>query len=355
VRLWLHSLPAIHGKLLFAMRAYFPNPPSEEMAEELRRAVTSHCEIFTTQRPDDYEILIEGRAGEDLLAAPSLRTIIVPFAGVPDSTLKLLRAHPHLSGHNLHHNAADTAEVAVGLLFAAAKLIVPMDQRLRKNDWGSRYEDSRAVALEGKTALILGFGQIGQRIARILLATGMNVIGVRRRLASGAFSSQPSALSSVDVRTIAELDYLLPKANALIIALPQTGETMGLIGAEELSLLPRDAILVNIARGPIVDEEALYNALKNGHLHSAGLDVWYQYPSAAANAVPGYFNAPESASNTPPSQFPFNELDNVVMSPHRGGTSIDTEPRRARDLAALLIALATGAEAPNRIDVNAGY
>ena len=330
------------------MRAYFPNPPSEDVANDLRKNVASICEIYTTEKPDDYDILIEGRATEEMLEAPSLKTLVVPFAGVPDTTLQLLREHPHISGHNLHHNAADTAEVAVALLFAAAKLVVPMDQRLRKHDWGSRYEDSRAVALEGKTALILGYGQIGQRIARILVATGMHVIALRRTEAS-------KEDFGVCIRPITQLQEFLPQANALIIALPQTSETVGLIGANEIDILPKEAILVNIARGAVVDEEPLFNALKTGKLHSAGLDVWYQYPQAAANTVPGYFRAPESASNTPPSKFPFNELENVVMSPHRAGTSIDTEPRRVRDLAAVIHAVARGEQPANKINLDAGY
>ena len=330
------------------MRAYFPNPPSEEMADDLRSLVAGRCEVFTSTRPDDYEILIEGRAPEELLQASSLKTLVVPFAGVPDSTLQLLRKHRHISGHNLHHNAADTAEVAVALLFAAAKLIVPMDQRLRKNDWGSRYEDSRAIALEGKHALILGYGQIGQRIARMLLGAGMKVTALKR-------SKQQDKDGDARIDSIGRLNDYLPQTNALIIAVPQTAETLGLIGEAQLAALPEDAVLVNIARGAVVDEEALYNALKNGHLHSAGLDVWYQYPQAAANTVPGYFNMPDSALNTPPSKFPFGELENVVLSPHRAGTSIDTEPRRARDLASILLAVACGEEAPNKINLDAGY
>jgi phosphoglycerate dehydrogenase-like enzyme len=330
------------------MRAYFPNPPSEDAANELRGAISPHCDLFTSERPTDYEILIEGRADEEMLKAPSLKTVIVPFAGVPEATLQWLRTNLHVTGHNLHHNAADTAEVAIGLLFAASKLIVPMDQRMRKNDWGSRYEDSRAVALEGKTAVILGYGQIGQKIARVLAAAGLHVIAVRR-------NSSTRGADGIEIRGTAELASVLPRANVLMIALPQTAETVGMIGQNELELLPKDAVLVNIARGAVVDEEALYNALKSGRLHSAGLDVWYHYPQAAANTVPGYFNVPEMASNTPPSKFPFGELDNVVMSPHRAGTSMDTEIRRVRDLAGLILALAQGQQAPNKIDINAGY
>jgi phosphoglycerate dehydrogenase-like enzyme len=329
------------------MRAYFPNPPSEDAANELRVALSPHCSIHTAERPEDYEILIEGRPSEELVSVPSLKAIIVPFAGVPEVTLNLLRAKPRLTGYNLHHNASDTAEVAIALLFAAAKLVVPMDQRLRKNDWGSRDEESKAVALAGKTAVILGYGQIGERIARVLLGAGMHVKALRR-------NATASNDAGVDIYPASALHSHLSGAHVLIIALPLTSETNGLIGQRELDLMPAGSILVNIARGPIVDEEALYNALKGGHLHSAGLDVWYQYPKAAVNKIPGTF-PPDPAQDTQPSRFPFGELENVVMSPHRGGSSKDAEPRRAQHLAKLILALADGQTPPNKIDVIAGY
>lgn len=297
--------------------------------------------VLTGEAPSDYEVFVGGRPGEELMKSPSLRTLIIPFAGVPDPTLALLKGNPHVSGHNLHHNAADTAEMAVALLFAAAKLVVPMDQRFRRNDWGTENEDARALSLEGKTALVLGYGEIGRRIARTLVACGLNVIALRR--------SSAGKEDGVEVRSIDDLHSLLPRANVLMVALPLTAKTTGLIGAKELAALPKNAVVVNIARGAIIDEEALYNALKEGKLHSAGLDVWYQYPK---QPEPGQ---PDPASNTPPSKFPFGELENVVMSPHRGGTSMDTEPRRARDIAAIISATARGEEPPNRIDLDAGY
>jgi phosphoglycerate dehydrogenase-like enzyme len=140
------------------------------------------------------------------------------------------------------------------------------------------------------------------------------------------------------------LHRLLPCANALFICLPLTPATTGLIGAKELALLPPHAVLVNVARGPIVDEAALYHALRDGALHAAGLDVWYNYPPDEA-----------ARAHTPPSDYPFHELDNVVMSPHRAGGSTETELQRMAHLARLLNAAARGEEMPNRVDLQAGY
>jgi phosphoglycerate dehydrogenase-like enzyme len=103
-------------------------------------------------------------------------------------------------------------------------------------------------------------------------------------------------------------------------------------------------VLVNVARGPIVDEAALYHALCEGSLFAAALDVWYNYPTDEA-----------ARSCTPPSTYPFHELDNVVMSPHRAGGSTETELLRIKHLAELLNAAACGEPMPNRVDLQLGY
>jgi phosphoglycerate dehydrogenase-like enzyme len=150
-----------------------------------------------------------------------------------------------------------------------------------------------------------------------------------------------------DETTVAPLEALqglLPRAHALLVCLPHTPQTTGLIGAGELALLPPDAVLVNVGRGPIVDQAALYHALRDRRLHAAGLDVWYNYPADEA-----------ARAQTPPSAYPFHELDNVVMSPHRAGRSTDTERLRMRHLAEVLNAAARGEPMPNRVDLHSGY
>jgi phosphoglycerate dehydrogenase-like enzyme len=252
----------------------------------------------------------------------------------------LVRKYSHLRVHNLHHNAESTAEMAVTLLLSAAKLIVSYDKQLRQGNWSARYERaSGSVLLYGKTALVLGYGRIGQHIARACRGLGMNVIALRR-----STEKMRQTDGAHEVHAITELQRLLPRANALILALPLTPETEKLLGERELNLLPDGAIFVNIARGKIVDETALYRALKDGKLHSAGIDVWYQYPRTE-----------EDQTHTFPSQFPFHELDNVVMSPHRGGDALEIERLRMEHLAKLLNALAQGETQLNRVDVSAGY
>jgi phosphoglycerate dehydrogenase-like enzyme len=141
------------------------------------------------------------------------------------------------------------------------------------------------------------------------------------------------------------LPELLPAADVLVSCLPLTTRTEAIIGEAELALLPENALLVNVGRGAVVQEKALFNALRSGRLGGAGLDVWYQYPSEEARA------------NTPPSAYPFGELDNVVLSPHRAGAlgMGESELMRMDALAVSLNAAARGEGIPYRVDVVEGY
>jgi phosphoglycerate dehydrogenase-like enzyme len=283
--------------------------------------------------------------------------VIVPWAGVPEQTVATLRDHPHLALHNLHYNAQQTAEMAVALLFAAAKYIVPYDQSLRRADWTPRYEPARAFLLYGKTALILGYGSIGQAIGRMLKGIGMTVIGTKRTLPSppaplprGEGSRFPPLPvgegwgEGVEIHPQSALPTLLPRTDFLLIALPLTDETKNLISAPELALLPPDAVLINIGRGPIVDEHALYTALTTGKLAAAGLDVWWNYPKDEP-----------SRTNTPPANVPLHQLENVVLSPHRGGQVRERDESWATALAEMINTFARGEEMPNRVNLELGH
>jgi phosphoglycerate dehydrogenase-like enzyme len=278
---------------------------------------------------------------EQIAPCPRLRAVIVPFAGTPRETVAVLRSFPQVSLHSLHYNVAPTAEMAIALLLAAAKRIVPLDQELRRFDWRSRYGVTEATVLEGKTALVLGYGQIGKRIARACVGLGMQVIGVRR--------GEPELPGAVDefgaaVYGAGALHSLLPRAHALLLVLPGTDETKGMVGAAELALLPPGAVLVNVGRGPTLDEEALWHALQRGHLRAAGLDVWWQYPDTMEERV-----------GKPPSRFPFHELPNVVLSPHRAGWLSESEHDRMEGLAAMLNAANRGDPIPSPVDKTLGY
>ncbi len=322
----------------------FQHPLTELERDYLIAALHAPLEMSSGPAlPDtaDYQVLVAGRPSRaELEASPHLTTLIIPWAGLPGETRTLLAEFPHIAVHNLHHNAAPVAELALMLLLAAAKFAVRYDNALRTGDWRIRYErPGPSVLLEGKTALVLGYGAIGQRVARALRVLGMEVVATRRRA-----RGPDEADDGVTVHPAADLSSLLPLAQAVVICLPHTPETDGLLGKTELALLPPRSVLVNIGRAPIVDEAALFGALRDGSLHAAGLDVWYSYP-------------PDEAARAfhRPSAYPFHDLDNVIMSPHRGGAADETTRLRMTYLATLLNAAAAGRPLPDRVDVAAGY
>ncbi|HHY55658.1 MAG TPA: hydroxyacid dehydrogenase [Chloroflexi bacterium] len=318
-------------------------PPSDlvKRVDALRALLPSHVRVTAAPdaQPEDCHILVHGAVKAEWLAAsPNLRAVIVPYAGVSPEMQTLLQQYPQIALHNLHYNDVATAEFALALLFAAAKFIVPLDRLLRQGDWRQRYGGAPSLLLSGRRVLILGYGAIGRQIAPLCQALGMQVNGVRRHP-----PTQPVE-RGVTVHAVSELHALLPATDILICVLPQTPETVGLIGAAELALLPQGAVVVNVGRGPVIDEAALYAALRSGHLAAAGIDVWYVYP-----------HGEEERAHTLPSHFPFHELDNVVLSPHRGGWLEAAEERRLQELATLLTAAANGQPMPNLVDKQLGY
>jgi phosphoglycerate dehydrogenase-like enzyme len=317
--------------------------PSDEIQESLEAQLEKEISIgwgALESGDNAFEVLVAGRPTiHDLQASPRLHTLVIPFAGVPPETRDLILEHmPELQVFNLHHNAQATAEMALALLFAVAKQLIPADRSLRRNDWRIRYQPSKNIILSDRRVLILGYGAVGREIARLSIGLGMSVQAVRRRV------GPEQQVDGVNLNSLDALDRLLPEAQVLFLSLPLTEQSMGLIDARRISLLPRDCILINVARGAIVDQEALYNALSDEKIAGAGIDVWYTYPPNEA-----------SRQDTPPSNFPFSELHNVVMSPHRGGGSLENENIRMTHLARVLNDLVNGREPPGRVDMVKGY
>jgi D-2-hydroxyacid dehydrogenase (NADP+) len=170
----------------------------------------------------------------------------------------------------------------------------------RRHAWEPVRGDSAPDDLRGQTLLLVGVGEIGKTMARIAQALGMHVIGVRRG------SRQPE--DPVDeMHPPAALDQLLPRAQWLALTCPLTDETRGMIDAGRLARLPQGARIVNVARGEIIDEQALIAALSSGHLGGAYLDVFEHEPL--------------------PAESPLWDLPNVVLSPHNAAASTGNDAR----------------------------
>jgi phosphoglycerate dehydrogenase-like enzyme len=326
-----------------SLKVHYSIDPAVNDLDILRAELNSGIQLsagLEIPAQPDFSVLINGTPNpEHFSSSPNLDSLIIPYAGVPQSTRTILVDFPHLKVYNLHHNAAPTAEMAIALLMAAAKFLVPIDRTFRESNWTPHYETNPSLLLEGKTVLILGFGHIGQRVGLVCQALGMQVIGVRRNQNAHLIPGLQA-----EVHTTEMLEHLMPRSNVLIITLPITHQTGGLVGSKQLALMLPGGILVNVGRGSVVDQAALYHALADGTLNAAGVDVWYNYP-----------DSPEERGSTPPSEYPFHELDNIVMSPHRGGGSRDTERLRMQHLAELLNALHNGSPTRNQVDTSAGY
>jgi phosphoglycerate dehydrogenase-like enzyme len=165
----------------------------------------------------------------------------------------------------------------------------------------------------GSTVGIVGLGRVGQEVARRAVAFGCRVLAANR-------GPRPAQGGVERVYALTELDNMLPACDFVVLCTALGPETEGLIDARRLALMKRSAFLVNIARGQIVDEDAIYAALRDDRIGGAALDVWWQYPNAAE---------PERR----PSRHPFHDLSNVIMTPHCSGWTEGMVARRWSEVA----------------------
>lgn len=311
------------------------------LLDRFSERLVEYCDVSSGDDvPAGVNVLIKGslESGE-LDGLMDLRAVVIPYAGLARGTREVLLKYPSLEVYNLHHNAASTAEMAIGLMIAVAKRLCAFDSAMRMGRWSLSGVDLSHTSLAGKRVVVLGYGEIGRRVVNVCLAFGMRVSVLRRR-GAGELPYGVMALDEVSWREA------LRGADFLQICLPLTEKTARIVGEGELALLPKHAVVVNTARGPLVDERALFEALKGGRIGGAGLDVWWKYPGNRERAWLRF-----------PSSFKFHKLKNVVMVPHRGGDLGDKalEGKRVDALADLVNALLRGDEGPNRVDVGEGY
>ena len=190
-----------------------------------------------------------------------------------------------------------TADLAFALLLATARKLISAENEIRKGNWTS-WAPMRFTGMDvgGATLGIIGMGRIGEAVARRAKGFDMQVLYHNR-------NRKPDAEAEYGLE-FRELDTLLKEADFVIILAPFTPETAGMIGARELDLMKNTGVLINVARGGIVDEAALYDALKNGTIWAAGLDVFEKEPV--------------------PLDHPLLTLPNVTVLPHIGSASIKT-------------------------------
>jgi phosphoglycerate dehydrogenase-like enzyme len=284
----------------------------------------------------DAEVLVDGDPPAWALDLPSLARVVVPYAGIRPSLREAIRERPHLTLHNSHFNAAFVAQHAVALLLACAARLGRYDRALRSGDW-RRGDGPASLHLAGRRALLLGYGAIGQAAAPMLRGFGLELRAVRRR---------PDRMDDeVPQHGVDALPALLAETDVVIVSLPATDATRGLIDAAALAALPDGAVLVNVGRGDVLDEEATWEALQAGRLAGLGLDVWWRYPEDEA-----------ARAATLPSRRPFHLHPDVVLSPHRANAVEAWQRASVRDVFRTLAGIASGeAPARNQVDVDQGY
>jgi D-3-phosphoglycerate dehydrogenase len=243
-------------------------------------------------------------------AAPSLKVVSRHGVGYDNVDLDALnrRGIPLMLAVNA--NRVAVAEHAFAMLLELFKHGRTFDAAVRAGDWASR---NRLVPLElaGKTLLLLGFGRIGREVARRARAFGMRVLAHDPLL-------PPETIVEAGCEPAPDLMAALGQADAVSLHLPLGPGTRGLIGRERLRAMRRDAVLVNTARGGLVDEAALAEALREGRIRAAALDVLADEP--------------------PPADHPLLGLDSCLLSPHVAGTTAEAMVRMAEESVANALA-----------------
>jgi phosphoglycerate dehydrogenase-like enzyme len=256
----------------------------------------------------EAEVLVSISFDAALPPAPRLRLVHVPAAGLDSVDLGAVPDQCRVCNVFEH-------EIGISEYVMAAMLhhVVDLAGRSARFQAGSWADSPRLAAplrpeLARRTVGTIGYGHIGRAIARRVKACGMRVMALARTRRE--LDPAPDWLGEPQ-----DLPALLQASDFVVVACPLNQATRGLIAQAQLAQMKRDAVLINVARGPIVDEDALYEALATRRIGGAVLDTWYSYPEPDDVGVR-------------PSRHPFHELDNVVMTPHCSGWTEGLMERR---------------------------
>jgi phosphoglycerate dehydrogenase-like enzyme len=177
-----------------------------------------------------------------------------------------------------------------------------------EGQWRKGDKDAKSTPLRDRTIGLLGYGAINTKVHRFL--SGFDVqFSILRRSWKNQDHELPTKVNRYEPH---ELHQFLEEVDTLIVAVPQTDDTINMLGFEEITLLGNDGVLVNVGRGKVINEESLYRALAEGLIAGAAIDVWYEYKPE-----------PDESGLLYPFHYPFHKLGNVVLSPHRAMSPFD--------------------------------
>ena len=281
----------------------------ENLLAMVEKAVNGRMEVvYYDTRAEDTPTLIERSRDADVVVlsnfqyrrevmehCPSLKMVCVAFTGVDHVDVAYCKEHGITVCNCAGYSTVAVADLVFGLVIALARNILPCDQAVRQ---GGTKAGLVGFELEGKKFGVVGTGAIGLRTAKIAQAFGCEVY---------AYSRTKKDLPGI---TYVDLDTLLSTCDIVSLHVPQTSETVGLINAEKLALMKPTAMLINTARGPIVDSAALAEALKSGKIAGAGVDVFEKEPPV-------------------PSDHPLFGAPHLVATPHVAFASQQAMEKRA--------------------------
>ncbi|WP_229821282.1 MULTISPECIES: 2-hydroxyacid dehydrogenase [Streptomyces] len=270
----------------------------------------------------DVEVHVGTKLGAgDARRAARLRLVHVAGAGHDGNALDAL--HPGVTVSTTHRHGRSIAEHVLMSVMMLSRDVLGAGRALRAGRWRNVAVDRGLPfgrTLQGRRVGVIGFGETGTEVARLCQAVGLRVRAVRR---------DPSAPVPADLRPDwiggnDRLHDLLADSDVVVVTVPLGPATRGLIGPAELAAMGPESLLVDVARGPVVQEEALYEALRARTIGGAALDVWWSAPPGA------------------PSRLPFHELPDVVRTPHHSGHTAGTFAARAEEIADNVNRLARG-------------
>ncbi len=310
---------------------------AEELSPATLEALGADFEVRNCNGADRAELLAALGKGVDavlirsatkmdaeaIAAAKGLKVIARAGVGLDNVEIPAATAAGVMVVNAPTSNIVSAAELAIGLLLASARFISPAHAALRNGKWArSKYTGAE---LFEKTLGIVGFGRIGQLVAARMQAFGMDVVAYDPYL-------QPARAAQLNVRLV-ELDELLKISDFITIHLPKTKETANLIGTDALKKVKPTVRIINAARGGVLDEAALYEALKEGRVGGAGLDVFATEPCTDS---------------------PLFELDNVVATPHLGASTDEAQERAGIAVAVSVRKALSGELVPVAVNVKGG-
>ncbi|MFJ6901500.1 2-hydroxyacid dehydrogenase [Streptomyces hokutonensis] len=301
-----------HPYAISELKLGWPLDPFGQVAE-VEEASDAEDELIEALRGDGgAQVLVTqmGPVTERVLAAcPDLQLVVVCRGGPVNVNLDAAKTHDVRVCFAPGRNAAATAEFTVGMMLAALRRIPQAHELLagqRSWEQGATYYtyEHSGLELEDLPVGLIGYGAVGSRVARVLCAFGARVMVY-----------DPYVHGEIHGLRVATLDELLRRSQVITLHARLTPETRGLIGARELALLRPGAVVVNVARGPLLDEEALCEALESGQVSAAALDTYTREPLPTDSSL-------------------FGLTDRLVLTPHLGGASRAVAEKAARIAAA---------------------